>query len=229
MTPYWTSSDGQIVVYHGDARDVLPTLTGQTIVVDPVWPNASIPLFGSDDPKRMLRQILAVAPESVIRLAIQIGCDSDPRFLCAVPERFEFFRVCWLDVSRPHYKGRLLDGTTPAYYFGVPPRARPGAMVIPGMFRDAIATKRPLDHPCPRKIGHVRWIVRWWSEPSDTVIDPCMGIGTTVLAAMANDRRAIGIEIEERYCEVAARRLEDPPMLAALNDVSQTSLFKEVS
>ena len=211
MRPYF-ERDG-VTIYCGDSREILPQVTGETIVTDPVWPNAKVPLYGHEDPKAMLRSILDVAPPSVVRLAIQIGCDSDPRFLCAVPERFEFFRVCWLDVSRPNYKGRLLDGATPAYYFGEPPRARPGALVIPGMFRDATKTGQTPGHPCPRKPGQVRWIVNWWTEPSDVVIDPCMGLGTTLRAARDCGRRAIGIEIEERYCEIAARLLEQQASL----------------
>lgn len=63
-------------------------------------------------------------------------------------------------------------------------------------------------HPCPFPISMAsRCIVA--SCPVDgVVLDPFMGSGTTCLAAKQEGRRAIGIEINERYCELAAKRLE---------------------
>jgi hypothetical protein len=60
------------------------------------------------------------------------------------------------------------------------------------------------DHPSPKPLKAMQWLV---SRFSGTVIDPFMGSGTTLVAAKNLGRQAVGIEIEERYCEVAAKRL----------------------
>jgi site-specific DNA-methyltransferase (adenine-specific) len=70
-------------------------------------------------------------------------------------------------------------------------------------------TPRPqgIDHPCPFPIEIPSRIIQMYSLPGHTVIDPFMGSGTTLVAAKNLGRRAIGIELEEKYCEIAATRL----------------------
>ena len=93
------------------------------------------------------------------------------------------------------------------YLFGPPPPSVPGGRVVPGIFRDHTSDGKQADHPCPRKLGHVTWLVDKWSAPGEMILDPFMGSGTTLRAAKDLGRRAIGIEIEEKYCEIAAKRL----------------------
>ena len=65
-----------------------------------------------------------------------------------------------------------------------------------------------IPHPCPKPIEPWRLIMSRLSvAPTDTVLDPFMGSGTTLRAAKDLGRKAIGIEIEERYCAIAAERL----------------------
>jgi len=62
------------------------------------------------------------------------------------------------------------------------------------------------DHPSQKPLKLMRWSLRL--IPSELpVLDPFMGSGTTLVAAKNLGRRAIGIEIEERYCEIAVERL----------------------
>lgn len=63
-------------------------------------------------------------------------------------------------------------------------------------------------HPCPKPFAFWKKLLHRGSVKStDTVIDPMMGSGTTLEAAKDMGLRAIGIEIEEKYCEIAAKRL----------------------
>lgn len=68
------------------------------------------------------------------------------------------------------------------------------------------------DHPCPKPLNLMRWLVEQGSDENETILDPFMGSGTTLRAAMDLGRKAIGIEIEERYCEIAVKRLQQSVM-----------------
>ena len=63
------------------------------------------------------------------------------------------------------------------------------------------------DHPTQKPEALLNHLIATCSRADDLIADPFMGSGTTLRAAKDLGRRAIGIEIEERYCEIAARRL----------------------
>ncbi len=67
-------------------------------------------------------------------------------------------------------------------------------------------------HPCAKPIRAWTWVVGRATAESDLVLDPFVGSGTTLVAAKKLGRRAIGIELEERYCEIAANRLRQEVM-----------------
>jgi len=62
-------------------------------------------------------------------------------------------------------------------------------------------------HPTVKPVDLLKQMVLWSSNKGETILDPFMGSGTTLRAAKDLNRKAIGIELEEKYCEIAARRM----------------------
>jgi site-specific DNA-methyltransferase (adenine-specific) len=225
VKPYYEESG--ITIYNADCREVLPQIEAEAIITDPVWPNCEH-IFPGIDAQRLLHEALSVA--KVDRATIHLGNNSDPRFLQAVPTRFKFLRVCYLEYACVGYMGRILRDAEVAYVYGEPPASKLGARVLPGR---TIATKSNGDkgwgrssgrtkeivaesvakqpHPTARNLQHVRWLCKWFGGAS--VIDPFAGSGTVGHACKAIGIPAILIEIEERYCEIAARRLSQNVLL----------------
>jgi DNA modification methylase len=63
-------------------------------------------------------------------------------------------------------------------------------------------------HPAQKPLEIIQDIISWCSNPNEIVFDPYIGAGTTAYAAKMLGRRYIGIEISEKYCEIARQRLE---------------------
>lgn len=63
-------------------------------------------------------------------------------------------------------------------------------------------------HPTQKPLALMKWIVENYTTESDTILDPFMGSGTTLVAAVQTGRKAIGIEIDETYYEIAKKRIQ---------------------
>jgi DNA modification methylase len=70
----------------------------------------------------------------------------------------------------------------------------------------------PVDHPSPKPVGLLTRLIEVVTPPGGLVLDPFMGSGSVARAAADSGRRCIGIEVEERYCEIAANRLSQTSM-----------------
>lgn len=208
-------SDWRIIA--GDALEILGSVGPvDSVITDPVWPNCPAGLLsGSEDPEGLLRQTLALV--DCRRLVVVLRDDSDPRFLRAVPERWPFFQRASLPYAVPGYNGRKLGGDETAYCFGEPIPSSPGRRLIPrhGPVAQPERTQ-PVDHPSPRALSHMRWLVNWWSSPGEMILDPFAGSGTIGMAAVELGRRFIGIEIDRGYVAMAERRIDEATRQARL-------------
>ena len=230
VKPYYKHNG--ITLYCGDCREILPELEIETIITDPVWPDTTVDIPGSKNPYKLFREFCKSIPESTERLVIELGCDSDVRFLQYVPKRLPFLRYCWLEYTVPSYKGRILYTGDVAFAFGRPPASIEGRRVLSGrctssrsepMFWRGSGRHRGkarkgmtatigdnLKHPTPRRLEHSKWLVSQYSDRQ--VVDPFAGSGTTLVAAKHLGRKAIGIEIKEEYCEFIIKRLSQMTM-----------------
>lgn len=197
----------------GDCLDLLHDVGPvDTVITDPIWPNSGI--FDEESPADLLRDALQMIDAK--RVVIVLAFHSDPRFLVAVPSRWPFLRLQTMGYAMPSYRGRMLGGVEIAYCFGEPVPSAPGRRVIPGRGPVVSSPTPGNGHPCPRHVKHMEWLVNWWSEPGETVLDPFMGSGTTGVACVQMSRDFIGCELREDFYEIAQRRIAEAQMQGVL-------------
>lgn len=87
-----------------------------------------------------------------------------------------------------------------------------GAMqgnLVSGQRLAGIATpKRANTHPTCKPVKLMEWLVKLVCPPGGLVLDPFSGSGTTLKACILTGRKGVGVEQEEPYCEITAKRLE---------------------
>jgi len=71
------------------------------------------------------------------------------------------------------------------------------------------ADKRNIVHPTQKPIPLMEYLIKTYTNEGETVLDNCMGSGTTMVACQNTDRRGIGIELDANYFEIAKKRVED--------------------
>jgi len=76
-----------------------------------------------------------------------------------------------------------------------------------GAYRESEASGRKLVHPTEKSIELIRWCIKICTKNPQIILDPFLGSGTTAVAAKQLGRKFIGIEIEEKYCQIAVERL----------------------
>ena len=216
VKPYY--EDSAVTIYHGDCREILPTTLANVVVTDPPYGiNLGSHAAAKDGRDHLLRKQAYLSyddtPESfreniVPRIVKSLECcQGNGIVFCSGSSICHLPRPsCVGGVFIPAAVGRTSWGFTNlsvCAMYGVSPHTSSGCRATAIISNE---TAQPNGHPVPKPMGWMLWAVSLASLPHDTVLDPFCGSGTTLRAAKDLGRKAIGIEIEERYCEIAARR-----------------------
>ena len=212
MRPYF--EDDAVTIYHGDYREILPTLPPVDLVLtDPPYGiglNTDNSRFSGGTAGNIAKRGNGIGSANG---ASVIGDDHpfDPAFLLMYGTQ----QIIW---GWNHYPDKLPPGTCLVWLkrydeaFGSFLSDAETAWMSKGhgvhckrdLTNNAIANERV--HPTQKPVGLMKWCIEKAGSVG-TILDPFMGSGTTLRAAKDLGRKAIGIEIEERYCEIAAQRM----------------------
>lgn len=202
MKPYY--QDDAVTIYHGDCRDVIPHISTVNIVLtDPPYGMS----FQSNYRHTKHDKIRGddVLPENTIGAAIAISTHATYVFcrwdnlgdMPAPKSVLAWVKNNWSMGDLRHEHGRQWEAC--CFYPG--PRHE-FISRIPDVIH-AARTGNTL-HPTEKPVDVLQTILA--ANVGNTVLDPYMGSGTTLVAAKNLGRKAIGIELEEKYCEIAALR-----------------------
>lgn len=199
LPPPYHSADG-ITIYHGDIRELWP-IEADVIVTDPPYGMDYRSKRGetvAGDRDTVLRDWLL--EQWTDRPALVFGTWRRGRPLCRtllIWDKGDSPGVgdCRLPWGPSHEEIYVCGGGWSN------PKRRIGSVIKVPRWGGA---DRP-DHPTPKPVSLMVHLLE--RCPAGVVLDPCMGSGSTLVAARQLGRQAIGVEIEERYCRMAVERL----------------------
>jgi len=206
--------DEWVTIYHGDCREILPTLEKADLVLtDPPYginivKNGRIggtsrdlgrwgaqyntihdEVIGDDEPIDPL-PLLNISTHQIIWGGNYIA-DKLP------PSR------CWLVWYKRIHKQTNNMADCELAWTSLDKPSRVFQHMWMGMLRDSELQEHY--HPTQKPIALMKWAIQQCDNPR-SILDPYMGAGAVVLASKQLNRKCIGIEIEEKYCEISAKR-----------------------
>jgi len=204
MTPYYEEKG--ITIYHGDCRDILPDLPKVDLVL-------TDPPYGINIDTSIQKACGRIQHGKIIG----DGVPFDPTFLFTLNCEFILFGANNYHHLLPKGGGWIVwdkrspDGSSDKV-FGWPfelawcSKDKVGKIyrIQHGGYLNADGTGKRV-HPTQKPIMLMTAIMRDFK--TSPICDPFVGSGTTLVAAKQLGRKAIGIELEEKYCEIAAKRL----------------------
>jgi site-specific DNA-methyltransferase (adenine-specific) len=215
-------ADEHVTLYHGDCREVLPTLGQGSVDLVMTDPPFSIPVKYQDVDgvhPRSWGDLLVMEPffGDVLRQIRRVIKDTGQTYLCCDGDTYPvFFKAAYSLWPQSHmlvwYKpsGRWGRGWRHSYELVL--HLRTSTTEYAEGFRQDVIGIMPVrtlnrQHPAEKPGDLWSFMAEGMPRANYTVLDPFVGSGSLLDWAKQRGQKAIGVEIEERYCEIAAKRL----------------------
>ena len=204
IKPYYENEIGKL--YHGSCLDILPELEPVDLVLtDPPYAN-NTKYDGYDDTEENLKKIIKNLFPLIINKSniVLITCGVSNIHLYPKPT----WILNWTTMAGTGSGPWGFCCWQPILAYGADPYLKYGKGRRPDTLNLTRTSIKNL-HPCPKPIGFIKQLIQRASiNSNDIIADIFLGSGTTAVACEKLNRRWIGIEISEEYCEISAKRIE---------------------
>ena len=211
IKPYY--QDEWVTIYHGDCREILPELPKVDLVLtDPPY-GVNLDLEGLNKlnirqgKPQMRNYDKLVGDESKNAIDLSFLFDYPNRLIFGFPHIYDASATGWLVWDKQPFLDQPnsiltapLEMASTTLWKGY----RLIRCMWQGYFRDNGEYR--YNHPTQKPQKVIDYGINKGSNPNDLILDPFLGSGTTAYCVKKLNRKCMGIEIEEKYCEIAAKR-----------------------
>lgn len=204
---YYEETNPDLKIYHGDCLEIMPLLPKVDLVVTdpPYGVNLGYDVYADTEENwyKLMRRFIPEIKE-LSTMSIFPSCQI---------KRMKFFYdefppdwiIAWYKGSPGHVSAIGFNDWEPHVVYG-----RNKGINMHDYFYVQPDTKDSFykDHPCPKNVKWASWLIERAIGKGNLVLDPFLGSGTTIVACKELNRNGIGIEISEKYCDIAKKRLK---------------------
>lgn len=208
-----TETIGDCTLYLGDCREVLPTLGKvDAVVTDPPY-GIGFPYNSYEDTPEALSELIAAFMPAALAIATRVVVTPGTSNIAAYPR--PLWTAAWTWETTATYGALGYSQWQPILFYGEDVK---GFGSVNGVVKsDRIhftGGSAKIDHAegdghtCPKPLVFIQRLLLRFTNEGEIVVDPFLGSGTTGVACALDGRGFVGCEIDERYFDIACRRIE---------------------
>jgi len=214
IQPYYDQDN--IIIYNGDCLDILPSLAPVDLCLTDFPYGVGFDYGNGSDKKKEDDYLIWL---DIAMQVINGSLTNDGNFVFFIGEKLlpqkieitnKYFNykwvICWYKPNAMQF-GKTGYSKHSLIHWYSKGNGKIKNKMIDVIVDDMGQKENKIPHPSPKNIKVIKKLIKGYSDDKTIICDPFMGSGTTLLAAKQLGRKAIGIELNKKYCDIAIRRL----------------------